>query len=166
MILLNKNNFGIFFIKQGILFFWFCWFFIACLTNITDLSIAKNWISMTTFHSGNYSALEKVINIYHIPNTILDLLFSLDIFAQGLAAILFFVASFCFWFENKYTWPTINMAFGISLFLWSVFLIMEEIFIAYSYESTHSGLFMFELISLLTIHLIPHKTSRYTNFNR
>lgn len=88
-------------------------------------------------------------------------LFSLDIFAQGLSAILFFIAAFCLW-KRVYVWQTINIAFSLSMSLWAVFLIMEELFIAYPYEATHIRLFMFEMISLLALHLLPHSTSEST----
>lgn len=157
MTLDDRNKYyGLFFIKQGLLLFWSCWFAIAFLTNMMDFLVAKQIIIASNFHSDNYNALKAVISIYNTPHYILDLLFPLDILAQGISSTLFFIAAFCFWHRNNY-WPWINIAFGISMFLWATFLILEEVFIAYSYEGTHIRLFMFEMVSLLMLHLLPHK---------
>ena len=155
----QKQDYDLFYFKLGILAFWGIWFAIAFLTNVTDFLIATNLHAPSLFRSGNYSALEKVISIYNTPHYFLNILFSLNIFVQGLSAIMFFIATFCFW-KRVYIWQTINIAFSLSISLWAVFLIMEEIFIAYSYEATHIRLFMFEMISLLALHLLPHSTSR------
>lgn len=152
----NNFDYALKFFKQSILFFWFCWFLIACLSNTTDFLISKNIIETTSFHSGNYLALKKVLDIYKTPIQLLNILFSLDITAQGLSAIFFLVANYYFWKGRNY-WPSINMAFSFSMFLWAIFIMLEEIFIAYTYEGTHIRLFVFELITLLAIHLLPHK---------
>lgn len=157
MNLLKKDNqdYGLFYLKQIILLFWFTWFSVAFLTNITDFLIATDTISELNFRSGNYHALEKVINIYNVPKYFLNILFSLDVFVQGVSAVFFLVAAFCWW-NRIYVWQSINFAFFISISLWAIFLIMEEFFIAYSYEATHIRLFVFEMVSLLTIHLLPN----------
>lgn len=162
----NKNqDYGLFYLKQGILLFWCIWFFIAFLTNITDFLIATDTISTSSFRSGNYSALKKIINIYDMSHYLLNVFFSLDIFVQGISAILFFIAAFCFW-NRVYIWQSINIAFSISMFLWAVFLIMEEIFVAYPYEATHIRLLVFEMVSLLTLHLLPHQHKKRSQLYR
>ncbi len=150
----NNQGYGLFYLKQIILLFWCIWFSIAFLSNLTDFLISTNTITSSLFRSNNYSALEKIIHIYNVPHYFLNVLFILDIFVQGLSAILFLIAAFCCWIRI-YIWQTINMAFIISISLWAIFLIMEESFIAYSYEATHIRLFVFEMVSLLTLHLLP-----------
>ena|SRR3990167_6013619 len=157
----QKQDYGLFYFKLGTLLFWGIWFSIAFSTNIADFFITTNTHLASSFRSGNYNALEKVIVIHNTPHYFLNILFSLDIFAQGLSAILFFIAVFCLW-KHVYVWQAINIAFNVSMSLWAVFLIMEELFIAYSYEATHIRLFMFEMISLLALHLLPHPTSEST----
>lgn len=79
--------------------------------------------------------------------------FYCDIFIQAISALLFFLAFWAF-FKKRNAWPLINIAFGISMALWAIFLIMEEFFIAYSYEGTHIRLLSLELISLCLFHLL------------
>ncbi len=155
----KKQDYSLFYFKQGILLFWCCWFFIAFLTNLTDFLITTDTMTASSFRSSNYHALGKVISIYNTPHYFLNGLFSLDIFAQGISAILFLIAAFCFW-QRTYVWQTINIAFSISMALWAVFLIMEEIFISYSFEGTHIQLFMFEMVSLLTLHVLPQQDGK------
>src|SRR5579883_1461477 len=130
----RNQSYGLFYIKVRILFFWSCWFFIAFLTNLTDFLTQTHIITETTFRSGNYEALEKVIEIYHTPLCILNFLFIMDLLSQGFSAFLFLIATICFLRNSGNKWPSINIAFGISVALWAVFLVMEEIFIAYPYE--------------------------------
>ena len=150
----SNQGYGLFGLKSIILLFWGTWFFIACLTNLSDFLIVTDIISPSVFRSGNYSEWGKVLSIYPLPHYFLNVLFSLDILVQGVSAILFFIATVCFW-KRLYVWRTINIAFIISMSLWAVFLIMEELFIAYPFEATHVALFVFEMVSLLTLHLLP-----------
>jgi hypothetical protein len=152
----NKERNPLFYIKLGCLLFWAVWFLVAFITNFFDFLNLIGWIPpQWHFHSGNYHSLENVVSIYHTPNSLLNLLFALDILAQGISAVLFFIAFFCFW-RGIYIWQTIPLAFGISMGLWAVFLVMEEVFIAYSFESTHARLLIFEIVCLLMLYLLPH----------
>lgn len=153
----SNQDYGMFYIKLGLLLFFCFWFLIAFLTNCIDFYIASGLMKTLHFHSGNYSALKSVVSIYNTPNYILNLLFLADILMQGASAMLFLVATFCFW-RDIYLWQSINMAFGFSMALWVIFIIMEEIFIAYSYEATHIRLLILEMTSLLALHLLPHKS--------
>jgi hypothetical protein len=146
----------LFYFKLGLLLYWACWFSLACTTNLFDFLHAMGYLpAQWLFRSGNYTLLAGVINIYHMPSLILNLLFICDISVQGLSALLFFIAFFSFWMRAARPWRFINTAFALSIALWAVFLIMEEVFIAYRFEGTHSGLIVFETISLMALHLLP-----------
>lgn len=148
----------LFYFKIGLLLFWFAWFGIASLSNLMDLLSAHYGVLLAwKFHSGNYLALGKVLSIYSTPTYILSILFYMDIIIQAVSAILFFIAAFCTFRAKAFCWKYINLAFAVSISLWAVFLIMEEIFLAYPYESTHMTLCIFELLSLLALHLLSHK---------
>lgn len=152
---INKNKDNLYYFKLGTLCFFACWFSIAFLTNLFDLlntlQITHEW----KFHSGNYLALKKVIDTYSTPTAILNFLFVSDVFIQGLVAILFSFASL-FYLTGRNAWPCIYLAFAISMALWAIFLILEEIFIAYAYEATHIRLLVLEIVSLLLLHWQRH----------
>lgn len=144
----------VFYLKLIILLFWSAWFFIVFLTNITDFLVSTGMINRIAFRSGNYHLLESVLSIYQLPSYVLNLLFSLDIITQGTSALLFFSAAICFWRSKHYSTLAL-LAFMISISLWMIFVLMEEIFIAYAYEAVHLRLIMVELLSLFTFYLLP-----------
>jgi hypothetical protein len=151
---MNKS-FGLFYFKLGLLLFWGVWFALAFLSNVFDLCHANGLLIHIPFHSGNYTALKNVLSIYHTPILFLNILFYLDIIIEFMISFLFLQASYSF-FTNKFNyWKFVNLAFIISIALWGVFVIMEEIFLAYSFESTHIRLGMLEMISLFIFHLMP-----------
>lgn len=155
MIHTNDKNYSLFYLKIGLLLFWFAWFGTAALSNLTDLlsshyGLLLNW----KFHSGNYVALSKVVAIYNTSSYILNILFYVDILVQAISAVLFFMAMFYSLRSKLLCWKYINLAFTMSILLWCVFLVMEEVFLAYSYESTHIGLCIFEILSLLALQLL------------
>ncbi len=151
----HNKSYGLFYLKTGILFFWGLWFGIVFLSNLIDLLNVHYGVMINfKFDSGNYQAVEKVISIYNTPNYILTLLFHFNIIIQGVTAFLFLIAAVSFYRLKPYSWKFVNLAFAISIALWGVFMIMEEVFIAYQFEPTHMRLGMFEMISLLMFHLL------------
>lgn len=152
---LNSKSYGLDYLKLGILLFFAIWFFIAFLTNVIDLCNFLHITNQWQFHSGNYLALKTVTAIYDTPTLVLNLLFFCDILIQGISAVLFFIAFLQS--LQQHSWSLINIAFSISMALWATFLILEEIFIAYTFEATHMRLLTLEMIALLTMHLLPSK---------
>lgn len=155
----NKKGAGAHLIKSGLLFFWAIYFFLFFLTNLMDLFASHNVLSQGwLFRSGNYALIISTIKIYEFTSTTAVFLFLCDITLQAIASILFLIASIRFCCHKK-AWRWINIAFGVSMSLWALFIIMDELFIAYNYESTHINIFMLELLSLLAIHVLPDKRS-------
>lgn len=145
----------LYFLKLGILLFWACWFGLACASNYLDFMYALGDISPDWhFRSGNYELLHGVLNIYDMSTSFLNTIFICDITVQGLSALLFLTAAVCYMGRWR-PWRFINAAFALSMALWAVFIIMEEVFIAYRFEGVHVGLFMFELIALMALHSLP-----------
>lgn len=142
-------------IKLGCLLFWSMWFALACMTNLFDFMniftlIPPDW----RFRSNNYMLLSQVLSVYDTQNWLLNFLFFCNTVVQGAVAIIFFGAVFLYAFKRE-PWFYINLAFGLSMALWATYLVLEEVFIAYAFEATHMRLFMFEIIMLLMIHLLP-----------
>lgn len=149
------KSYGLHQIKSGLLLFWGLWFLLVFFTNSFDFLGVYNMLpSDWRFRSGNLSLILSVINIYGFSGAFANLLFFLDIIIQGTAAVLFFIAAVKLW-TNRQAWKWINTAFGISTALWAAFILMDEFFIAYNFEGTHSTLLIMEIISLLAMHLLP-----------
>ena len=135
---------------------WACWYTLASLTNLFDFmhgigNLPDSWL----FRSDNYANLQQVFSIYHTPSFFVSFLFICDMSAQAISAILFWIAFICFFSNNKYKWQFINAAFGFSIALWSVFLVLQEIFIAYALEHVFIRLSAYEMLTFIMIHLLP-----------
>lgn len=154
---IEDKTYGISAIKSGLLLFWGCWFSLAFLTNFFDLAGTNNLLpAYWHFRSGNLALITSVINIYSFSYAWANLLFIIDIIIQGSIAVLFLYAAMNFWMQRP-AWKWVNTAFGISLALWATFILMDEFFIAYNYESTHMALIMAELLTIIAIHFLPEK---------
>lgn len=152
---MQQKDYSLFYIKAGLLLFWACWFAIASSTNIFDFLYTQNLLPANwAFKSNNFSALKQVFAIYDTNFYFLETLFAINTAVQISIAILFFI-SFFLYIKTRTLSPIINYSFALSMLLWAIFLIMEEIYIAYSFEATHRQLFTFELISLLALYLLP-----------
>lgn len=150
---LNKNS--LFYLKLGLVFFWGLWFLLAFSTNVFDYLYHFNLLPTAwRFRSGNYQLLAGTISIYKTPIFILNTLYLLDMIIQGACALLFFKATYHFG-RKKSRFRTTNLAFLVSIALWATFIIMEEFFIAYAFESVHIRLLIFELFTLIAIHQLP-----------
>jgi hypothetical protein len=144
------------YLKLGILLFWALWFFLAFLSNFFDLLKHFSLIPHTwMFASNNYSAVVAVLSIYNLPALFIDFIFSCVILFEGVISFVFWTAFFKFKKSSgkKLRWT--NSAFMLSALLWALFLLIEEICSAYTYESKHLLLFLGALICLMAIHNLP-----------
>lgn len=148
----------LFYLKCLLLLFWCFWFSLACCTNVFDFLTAMHWLPHEwVFRSGNYSLLANTLRIYNVSGLFLNILFIGNVIIQCLSSILFFAAWVSFCRRTQRSFQLINAAFTVSILIWVTFLIMEEIFIAYAYEAVHARLLMFELLTLMTLYLLPDK---------
>lgn len=146
---------GLFYFKAGCLLFWASWFGIACFTNYFDFLYTLGLLpSSWLFRSGNYALLDSALSIYHSRPLLTHVLFICNMSVQGLSSLLFLTA-FLKFIRRQPAWALINTAFSLSIALWATLLIVAELFIAYAFEFEISTLFIFELITLLAIHLLP-----------
>lgn len=155
----NKKGIGMQAIKTGLLLFWGTFFLLTFLTNLFDLFGTEQYLqSGWHFRSGNYALVLSTINIYRLPFAVGMFLFVCDIILQGWLCVLFFVTAYKFW-SNKKPWFWVNFSFGIATLLWGLFIIMDELFIAYNLEGTHMTFITFTLIAFMAMHNLPDKRS-------
>lgn len=148
----------LFLLKRGTILFWALWFFFAWLTNVFSFLKHIDWLPITwAFASSNFALVESVLAIYQLPHLSADVLFLGVLGLEALITLLFLIAFFTF--KNRHPLPLswVNRAFTLSAALWALFLVTEEIFIAYMYEQTHLLLFVAQLICLMMISLLPHE---------
>ncbi len=142
-------------IKKALVFFWAIWFTVVFLSNLANLLRVFAILPKTfMFYSGNFAMVTKVISIYHLPHSFAVTLFILVILLEACIMLSLWFAAFSYLCNMKYI-QRVNMAFLISMFLWMLFLITDEIFIAYRFEAAHFKFFVAQLVTLLVIHLLP-----------
>jgi hypothetical protein len=144
-------------LKRVLLFFWAVWLSVVFLTNLADAVkglglLDESWL----FASGNLKFIQETTARYGTPAWANALLFAGVILWEGLAALLFWRASWVFRGRSSAS-NEVYPAFTTSLLLWGAFLIADEVFIAYPLESTHLRLFIAHLLTLLAIELLPEE---------
>jgi hypothetical protein len=144
-------------IKRGILLFWALYFLLVLSSNLVDGLIAAGLVSEGfAFASGNYALIEIVTSRYGVADGINAILFLGVLVWEALAAALFSRASLQFPAEAGRR--DARLAFGVGLALWAVFILVDELFIAYhiaGLESTHVSLLSAQFITLLALELLP-----------
>jgi hypothetical protein len=136
-------------LKSGVLLFWAAWLTIVVATNVCDAlkaggALPAGW----TFASGNWPLMLKVTGVHATPVPLVAALFLGVILWEALAAVLFWRA-----------WAASGrgglIAFIVSLALWAVFILADEVFLAYQLEPAHMRIFGLQLISVLALRLLP-----------
>ncbi len=152
-------NFDLVTLKQGIILFWAVWLSLVVVLNILDVlkhhgALPENW----KFNSGNFPFMQAVVKVYGTPNPVTWVLYICAIIWEIVAIALLWSALFGFDPANL---RLVNLAFLVNLALWAMFVVMDEIFLAFlvpgfNIMETHRSLFTANLVSLMAIHLLPN----------
>ena len=152
-------NFDLVTVKQGIILFWAVWLTLVVILNLLDVLknaglLGANW----KFNSGNFPFMQAVVKVYGTPNAVTWALYAGAILWEIVAIGLLWAALGTFNPSNLWL---VNLAFLVNLALWAVFVIMDEIFLAFlvpgfNIMETHRSLFTANLVSLMAIHLLPN----------
>ncbi len=142
-------------LKRLLLLFWAVWLSVVFLTNLTGAGkglglLGESW----TFASYNWKLIQDTTARYKTPGAVNAVLFAGVLVWELLASFLFLRAGWSFRGRNS-SRTVVYLAFTTSLLLWGAFLIADEVFIAYSLESSHLRLFVAHLLTLLAIELLP-----------
>jgi hypothetical protein len=150
------NTIGV--LKRGILGFWSLWFSIVVVTNVYDAAksagvLGEGW----TFASDNYAAIVRTTSKHHFPLWINPILFAAVILLESTIAALFWRAFLSRRGPEKGAEPDAdraNVAFAVSFILWGGFLLIDELFIAYSQEKNHMIVFITALCMFMIVNLL------------
>jgi hypothetical protein len=143
-------------LKRTLLAFWAAWWSVVFATNALDGMKALGLLPESwAFASGNYSFLAQTTARYGTPGWLSALLFAGVICWEGLAAVLFWLATGTFRSGGRR-----YAAFTVGLALWLAFAVADEVFISYAVEGTHLRLFTAQLATLLAIELLPEGPAR------
>lgn len=136
-------------VQKIVLIFWSCYFSIVTLTNILDGLRAmgvlpKDW----KFASGNFEMILQTTTNLAVPIGLNAFLFCGVIILELIASILFWKSVTNTNDENVYS------AYSVGLILFAGFIMADEIFCDYTFESIHMRIFFGLLVSLIAIILL------------
>lgn len=144
-------------IRRLLLFFWAVWFTVVFLSNLADAAKGLGILDQSwAFASGNLKLIKETTARYGFPDWMNAVLFAGVIIWEAAAAVLFWWAGWSFQDRNSAR-KTVYLASTTSLLLWMAFLIADEVFIAYAVGGTHLRLFTAQLVTLMTIELLPEQ---------
>ena len=148
-------------LKQGILFLWAMWMTLVVLLNVLDaFKVAKALPDTWKFASGNHWYISEVTKIYSTPAWANTVLLWGAILWEALCATLLWVALASF---NGSSYALANAAFVVGLALWGMFILLDEVFLAWSVAigtsnpmEAHRSTFTTWLVCLMAINLLPN----------
>jgi hypothetical protein len=142
-------------LKRLLLLFWAVWHTVVLLTNLADAGKGLGLLGVSwTFASGNWALIQETTARYGTPAAVNAGLFAGVLLWEALAALLFWRAGWSFRDKASPRTP-VYRAFTASLLLWAAFLVADEVFVAYSLEGTHLRLLVAQLVTLLSLELLP-----------
>jgi hypothetical protein len=153
------DNGPVLLLKRVLLLFWAVWLSVVFTTNVADGCKALGLLGQDwAFASGNYRFLAETTARYEPPAWLNGLLFLGVVCWEGAAALLFWLAGLRFR-RKKGGRRLVYLAFTAGLSLWAVFLVADEVCIAYAVEGTHLRLFTAQLATLLAVELLSEDVS-------
>lgn len=143
-------------IKFGLLSFWGLWFVIVVLTNLCEAMKLFEVLPWTwRFASRNFQPVALAIGEYATPAWIAKALFSGIVLWQLGIVFLFGWAIFSSLAHWSVRWELVDVAFAAGLSLWAAFMLADEYCRQYEPQRAHLQFFMAQLVTLLTLHLLP-----------
>jgi hypothetical protein len=136
-------------LAPALLGFWACYFTLVALTNATDLLRALGVLPPSfPWVAGNLAFIAQSIGRVGVPAGLSPWLLAGVMAWEGLAAALFGAAA-----RRDPGDDALGPPFVVSLGLWAVFILLDELLIIFEtgVEATHLRLFLTELATLLVI---------------
>jgi hypothetical protein len=145
-------------LKRGLVFAWSVWFTLVLASNVCDALKAMRFIGpQWPFASGNSDLIAAVTSRFGVPPQVNRVLFAGVVVWQAVVSALFWRAAAAYRGQARGSVRPADTAFAASLALWLPLLVADELFVAYEsgVEASHVRLFVAQLASLMSIHLLP-----------
>lgn len=142
-------------LKKIIILFWTVWWLIALWTDVIGGCAHMGWVQASWAPDTNYPFLVQALKMYSVPNWLPPCFFI------GIILWLAFSSSFFCWAslglkKEKSVWmQRAQHAFIISLTLWFVFFLADQIIMKFDLEENHMVQGGFELLSYLVLWILP-----------
>ena len=145
-------------IKRSLLLFWAAWLSVVVTTNVLDvMKVLGRLPDSFKFVSGNWHWINQVMDPVGVPRRLQVILFAGAIAWEALAAVLFWLAVARYRGRPLVQERATMNACGVNLALWAAFQVLDEVFLAYQPEGVHRAIFLSQIVTLLSLHLLsPH----------
>jgi hypothetical protein len=141
-------------INRMLLFFWAAWLSIVSATNVFNgLQVLTVLPESFRFVSGNWQAINQVMDPLGVPRGLQAFLFVSVIGWETLAAVLYWWATATYRGRPLAQEKPTLCACAVNLALWAAFQALDEVFIAYQLEDVHRLIFLVQLGTLLWLQL-------------
>jgi len=143
-------------LKLGLIAFWGIWFTIVLLTNVFAALRALRVVPQKwKFASQNFELVVRATSRYQSPRWLAGILFCGVVLWQLITVVMFGSAFASSLAAGSLDWIRVNAAFSVGIALWAAFMIADEIFMQYNNERSHVLLFVGQLVTLVTLYLLP-----------
>lgn len=107
------------------------------------------------FASHNFQPVVLATAEYHAPSCLPKVLFSGILLWQLIIVIVFGWAILSSLENLSLSWGLVDAAYSAGLGLWGAFMLADECFKEYDTERTHVLLFTAQLVTLVSLHVLP-----------
>lgn len=146
--------------KKIIIIFWAVWWLIALWTDAIGLFAHFGWLNETWAPDANYPFLAESLKMYHATPTVILLCFS-GILIWSLLSTLSFIWACCALNKPVKQWMMrADVAFIISLGFWFAFFLADQLVMKFDLEENHMVQGGFQLLTYLTLYLLPSDNSK------
>jgi len=129
-------------------FFWAIWWGIACFTDVSGGLKKLNLIDYKWAFADNFDFLVSCLSIYSPPLSFVVFLFVGIILWCGLSSALFIRASYQILKKQDYA-QALTLAYQVSLALWLVFFLADQLVMKFDLEENHMVQGGFEFLGFI-----------------
>ncbi|MGL5743122.1 MAG: hypothetical protein ACRCXC_11590 [Legionella sp.] len=141
--------------KKMIIIFWTLWWFIALWTDVVGGLAHIGWLKASWAPDTNYPFLVQSLKMYSVPDWLPAGFFIGIILWVFLSTSLFFWASLGLKKEKNVWMQRAKRAFIVSLTLWFVFFLADQIIMKFDLEENHMVQCGFQLLSYFALSILP-----------
>jgi hypothetical protein len=154
--MVDPSYMTLFTFKFGLVSFWAIWQLLVFMTNLFEgLKLLRIVPPYWKFASQNYQAVAQATGAYKAPPWMPQALFLGVLVWQLGILFLFGRAVISAWSDRTLLLSAATEAFAASLSLLAAFMIADEVFKQYEVERAHILFFTAQLLTLLTLYMLP-----------
>lgn len=152
--------------KKILIIFWTLWWLTTLWTDVVGALAHMGWIQASWAPDTNYPFLVQVLKMYHVPDWFPPFLFIGIILWSLISALLFCWASLGLHHKQEIWMQRAQCAFILSLSLWFVFFLSDQMIMKFDLEENHMVQGGFELLCYLALFVLPeNKQNEHSDLN-